>query len=167
MRKYILFIVLVSTVFAACKEKTEYDDATKYNNAIIEMQEKIYHAVDSLEIMINADVLEIDKIKDTYDYTKSISQEVLEQIDNTSPYMNDKEFYSVAKKLFSTFDDLLDDEYLKLIKYVEKPSKQWTDQDHVLYYDIWDKLEEEIIEAENDFFDAQEKFVELNEIEFE
>ena len=166
MRKFILFITLVSIVFAACTEKTEYDDATKYNNAIIEMQEKIYYAVDSLDIMINADVLEIDKIKATYDYTKSISQEVLEQIENTSPYMNEKEFYTVAKKLFSTFDDLLDDEYLKLIKYVEKP-EQWTDQDLGLYYDIWDKLEEEIIEIENKFFDAQEKFVELNEIEFE
>ncbi len=167
MKKYLFLSMLISLVLFACKQKTTYTSAKDYNDELIALQEKLYKAIDSLESNINADKLNIAAIDSSLENAKSVSQQVQQQIDNITPFNGEKEFYNSAKNLFSTFNDILQNEYVTLIKYLNRPLSSWSDADFKNYYDTWDKLENKIIKKENVFFKAQEKFANDNNLELQ
>lgn len=165
MKNFTLFLLLLTIVFVSCKNKTEYSSAEEYNNAIISLQEKLYSSIDTLENYMNADQINIDKINSEYESTKKVSKSVIKDLDKITPFKDDKDFYNSAKNLFSTFDNILGNEYATLVKFLSKPIDSWSDADFGVFYDTWDKLEDKIIKSENEYFEAQENFAKQNKIE--
>lgn len=167
MKKFTLFLLLLTFVFVSCKNKIEYSSAEDYNNAIVSLQEKLYSSIDSFENYMNADEINVDKINSEYENTKKVSKSVIKDLENMTPFEDDKDFYNSTKNLFTTFDNLLGDEYASLVKFLNKPIDGWSDSDFGVYYDTWDKLEDKIIKSENEYFEAQENFATQNKLDLQ
>lgn len=157
-----LFAVLI-LVFASCGDGG-YIDPVAYNDDLVNEQTKVYNKIDSLETILNADVIDESAIDGAFEDAIATTDASIKKVEEMGAYLGDEDFQKATIDLFTAVKNLLENDYKALYELYKKPIEDWEDADFDLMYDIWDAIDDGLSTKEDAFTDAQNKFADANDI---
>ncbi|MBN2893903.1 MAG: hypothetical protein JXL97_18685 [Bacteroidales bacterium] len=157
MKTTLTFLLLFFTLTVFSQKYTSPID---YNDAIVDLQIKIYDKLDTLENqMFKDDVNEKSCNKARKEVIKT-TKKAIKTLNKISDFDGDDKFQKSGMELFKSILDVLNNEYAVLIKLYSKPLEEFTSEDDVTINETWIELDEKIIKTEDVFLSEQEKFAE-------
>lgn len=111
MKTKIFFLASLLSLFICCNPSS--DEAVEYNDNIVNEQILIATAIDSLNVYIsNKDT---NKIKTYYQQLLNTIKVSTNKIDSIKDFDNQPDYKNNIKKLFKTYQEIIDNEYMNLI----------------------------------------------------
>jgi hypothetical protein len=157
-----LFAVLI-LVLASCGDGG-YIDPVAYNDDLVSEQTKVYNKIDSLETILNADVVDEPAIDGAFEDAIATVTTSIKNVEEMGAYLGDEDFQKVGLALFTEIKSLLENDYKDLYELYKKPIEDWDDADFDLMYDIWDAIDEGLMAKEDGFLEAQDDFADAHDI---
>lgn len=153
--KTFLSLIIISLVFiSSCSNKTE--EAIKYNDQVISMQRKIVQLFNKLDSSF------IDTISQSY---KNIHQQIISEIesqfrfiDSLPAFDNKEDFKNAYKELLKVYDDILKNDYQKIIDFYSLPDSLYTQKINDELLKTNELINEKFQDALNKFINFQKQF---------
>ncbi|MBN2893902.1 MAG: hypothetical protein JXL97_18680 [Bacteroidales bacterium] len=164
MKKILIPVVAIFVLaFAACNG-TGYSDPVKYNDDVVTQQSNVYDKLDSLETILNDDVIDEEACEGAFKDAIAITDAAIKKLEEMGAYKDDATFQKAGIDLFTQVKSLLENDYRDLYELYKKPIEDWEDADFDSMYDIWDAIDYGIIDKEDAFLDAQQNFADTYNI---
>ncbi len=155
MKTFLSLTTIVLIIFlSACSNKTE--DAIKYNDQIISKQQIVVQWFNKLDSSFT------DTINQSY---KTIHQQIISEIksqfgfiDSLPAFDKKEEFKNAYKELLSVYDDVIKNDYQKMIDLYSMPDSLYTQNVKNEFLQTNKFANEKLQNALNKFIDFQKQF---------
>ncbi len=153
-------LVMLSIFFVACSNLT--DEAIKYNDLIIEKQQKIVSLFNKLDSSF-ADTISKSYIQN-FEILKKEIESQLKFIDSINSFNNSNEYKNKYKNLLQAYKNVLLNEYQMIVEWNSLPYEQFTKEISDKFYQTYENANKNIEKAVNKFIEFQKSFA--NEYKF-
>ena len=144
--KKLLAIFILSSALTACQHIPTAQEATGYNNKLVNIQGKLIDKQTALNSTFgSADVEAADKetmekaLKDFMKEVKTGSEE----INKVGAFFDDKAYMESTLAYFTAFKDLAENDYTQLVKYYTQEA-DWSEEDKVAKDKIFESISSKI-----------------------
>jgi len=128
----------------------------KYNDGIIDCQIKIIDAIDSLENSFGT--YQAKKMNHHHSKLKEKISDGINYLDKVGSYENDGSLLTSAKKLFTYYHRISDEDYPIIIEILSMPDSLFSEVDQQRLFDKQTVINDMITQAHNDFLVQQKEF---------
>jgi|YNPMSStandDraft_1061717.scaffolds.fasta_scaffold00378_10 hypothetical protein len=155
MNTFKCFILIVLSFFVyACSNLT--NEAIKYNDLIIERQQKIVSLFNKLDSSF------VDTINKSYIQNLEILKKEIENqftfIDTIASFNGSDEYKNEYKTLLNAYYETLNNEYQNMIEWNSLPNEQFTKEVSDKFYKTYENANKKIEKAVNKFIEFQKSF---------
>lgn len=167
MKKVFGFIPLILLLIftQACNKESAED----YNNKIILQQKAIVEEIDNLKKAIDDyNVLPasdaITNMDNAYDSTVFKIDSAIAFLETVEPYKDDATLLDAAKVFFTTYKQIVEDDYKQIIELYKLPDKMFTQDDQQKLDDLLNSTKVELEKSFDKFLKAQKEFSKKNNL---
>jgi len=161
MKKIFGFIpvILLLLFIQACNKESAED----YNNKIVLQQKGIVEEIDNLKKSIDDyNVLPasdaITNMDNAYNSTVFKIDSAIAFLETVEPYKNDESLLEAAKVFFTTYKQIVEDDYKQIIELYKLPDKMFTQDDQQKLDDLINSTKVELDESFEKFLKVQQEF---------
>ena len=163
LKKTLSYFILAFVALAfGCQSPAS--KAMKYNDEVIERQEKIIDAIDSLEQTFKN--YQIDSMREKYNQLKKAVNAGNEYIAGLESFDNDSTLVVGAKDLFSEYQKVTDNNYPIIIEILSMPDSVFTRGDQQRLFDQQTIINDAISQAHQAFLLKQKAFGKKHNLTF-
>lgn len=156
-------MLITVSLFMSCQSPSE--KAAAYNDIIISKQETIINAFDSLEFSFRQ--YKKDKMENNHSILKGEIAKGLLALDAIQGFQKDESLLNGTKDLFSTYNEIVDHDYKRIMNLLLIPDSSFTTDDQQQLFDIQTKIKNDIDTAHDDFLKIQATFGKNHNIIFD
>lgn len=159
-----LFVFFAAFLVFSIGCETLADRAAAYNDNIMHHQVRMAEAFNDLDESLNN--LESESMQANYEILKGRIQEGKRGLEQLGAFDKDNEFQQAALALFTTYDEVSDRHYSRLLQHLLLPDSLFTPEIQEAAFAEERAIYEEMKRAHEEFETAQERFGERYNLEF-
>jgi len=154
MKSHFLISAVLIVSMASCNLTNE--KAVEYNDKIVELQDGV---VQSLLALDESFVDFIPEKMDTAhaEFVRSLSN-ASTQLKASGPYKNDSTLFLAASKMFGSYYDLAQNNYVQFIELLKVPDSLFTPEMQAQSFDLKELIDQQRIEGQEVLINAQNAF---------
>ncbi len=158
-----IFSIITVTFLLLSVQSCKHETAKMYNNKIINQQVKIVRGIENLKKAIDDYnvIPPIEAIKNmsiVYDSTIFQIDTSIALIDAMKPFKNDNSLQQAAKKLFSDYKGIIEQNYKQIIELYKLPDQMFTKSDQKKLDSLLKDANVKLQSSYNKFYAAQKAF---------
>ncbi len=163
MKNFVFHILLFSLVaINSCQSPAT--EAMKYNDQIVNHQVLIIDAIDSLENSFRD--YKTERMNRFYSNLTQQVQNGTAALEKMNDFEGDKSLLEGAKTLFSTYQQVTQDNYPQIIKILSLPDSSFTREDQQNLFDQQTIINDKLKEAHQNFLEIQNEFGKNHQLTF-
>jgi hypothetical protein len=163
MKKNLLFLSILISVFSIVSCGPSPKEAAEYNDKIVNTQAHIVQKLDSLDaVMATYDSKKIDlSIKST----KKTVDAGIESVTKLGDFDGKSDFKNAAVKYFKTVKSVLDSEYTAINKVIMIPDSMYGPKEEDIFNKMKESYEKRLSESLQEFAGVQQDFAKSYNVE--
>jgi hypothetical protein len=114
MKKILFLLIATAIILTACQSRSE--KAASYNDSIIGYQKSIIDALVLMDSTFSDTNATIDRVGYSYANLQSKVKLSILALDSIGPFQKDPSLQLAARELFRSYEELIDNDYKKLIE---------------------------------------------------
>jgi len=158
--KQILWLVLFSIFVFQNVVAQSVEDAIKYNDQIIDQNDKIANAMDAL--IGSYDSFKPQEMDSLYAVTSKTIDESIKFANNLRPFKSDASFKNGALALFKVYKSVLENEHKRIIELLKLPESKYGTNEVAEYEKLVKQVNDKLGAEMEKLIAIQEKFSKTN-----
>ena len=150
----IIGLLFLSTIIVSCSPSA--NDAIKYNDELVSLQNKVYEKESALLDAISKNTP--DKLDTLFANLSKQINESTKKVEALSNFDGKSDMKDAVLKIFSTYKNIAGNEYKNMISYSKIPDSLYTPGDDDKVLELSKKIDDKINKSIDDFIRLQKQF---------